>query len=108
MPVEVALARKGGRESPDFLRQQAVLLPALADELGAIRLDGTAPVDAISDRMIPETLRGYLDAHRTLLNGLFWANPRPLPGAWMAAGVRAADAQDEVLPANSVRGELAP
>ena len=86
IPAEVALARKEGRESPDYLSQQAARLPALADELGSVRLDGTQPADAISDRIITQTLRAYLDAHRTLLNGLFWANPRPLPRAWLAGG----------------------
>jgi thymidylate kinase len=84
VPTEVALARKEGREAPDFLRRQAELLPELAEGSAAVRTDGTQPADAISDRIITETLRGYLDAHRTLLNGLFWANPRPLPEAWMA------------------------
>ncbi len=84
VPAEVALARKEGREAPDFLRRQAELLPKLTEKSGTARLDGTQPADAISDRIITQTLRGYLDAHRTLLNGLFWANPRPLPRAWMA------------------------
>jgi len=78
IPAEVALARKEGREAPDFLARQIALLPALADELGSARLDGTQPVGVLSDQIITETLRGYFDAHRTLLNGLFWANPRPL------------------------------
>jgi len=82
VPWQVALARKGGEESPDFLRRQAELLPALAARLSATRLDGTQPLDVLSDQIVTETLRGYLDAHHTLLNSLFWSNPRPLPAAW--------------------------
>lgn len=79
VPWETALMRKAGQESADFLQKQVKVLPPLAERLAAFRLDGTQAVDALSDRLIPHALRRYLNRHRTLLNGLFWANPRPLP-----------------------------
>ncbi len=62
-----------------MLAQQTAYLPALAAELGAVRIDATRPLADIGDAVVTQTLRGYLDRHRTLLNGLFWANPRRLP-----------------------------
>lgn len=81
---ELALARKEGQESIEFLAQQAALLPALAAELGAVRVNSADSLAEISDRIITHALQSYLDTHRTLLNGLFWANPRPLPASWRA------------------------
>ena len=82
VPSEVALARKAGQESPAFLQRQATLLPGLAAEMGATRLDGTRPLAELNVELVTQVLRDYLDAHRTLLNGLFWANPRRLPRPW--------------------------
>jgi hypothetical protein len=45
-------------------------------------LDATAPLAEISDGLVTEILRGYFDAHRTVLNTFFFANPRPLPAEW--------------------------
>lgn len=82
VPVAAALARKADDESAPFLAQQAALSPALAAELGAARWDAAQSLAALSDRLVTEALRSYEDAHWTVLNGLFWSNPRPLPAAW--------------------------
>ncbi len=85
VPVAVAAARGGGEESAAHLARQAELLPALAAELGASRIDGTLPPDVISACLVTGVLREYLDAHRTLLNAFFWTNPRPLTVDWQTA-----------------------
>jgi thymidylate kinase len=82
LPPAVALARKGGDESAEFLAAQAGHAPAMAAALRSRRIDATLPLDAVSDRLVTETLRDYEDAHRTVLNALFCANPRPLPAGW--------------------------
>ncbi len=82
VPVEVALARKGGEESGEMLRRQAAVAPALAAELGATRLDATLPLADLSDPLVTQVLRHYFDAHWTLINALVFSNPRPLPANW--------------------------
>ncbi len=87
-PVPVpaaALARKAGDESVAFLAAQAGHAAALAAALGSRRIDATLPLDVVSDRIVAETLRNYEDAHRTALNALFCANPRPLPADWRSS-----------------------
>ncbi len=86
VPVSVAHARRDGQEAVGHMARQAELLPELAAELGAIRVDGTLPVAVLSDCLVTGVLRDYLDAHRTFLNGLFCMNPRPLPPDWQAGG----------------------
>jgi len=97
LPPAVALARKGGDESVEFLAAQAAHAPALAAERRSRRIDATLPLDVVSDRIVTETLRAYEDAHRTALNALFCANPRPLPADWRAS--TANSAEDEHGPA---------
>lgn len=97
LPPAVALARKGGDESVEFLAAQAAHAPALAAERRSRRIDATLPLDVVSDRIVTETLRAYEDAHRTVLNALFCANPRPLPADWRAS--TANSAEDEHGPA---------
>ena len=82
VPVDVALARKGGAESAEMLRRQAAVAPALAAELGATRLDATLPLADLSDPLVTQVLRHYFDAHWTLINALVFSNPRPLPANW--------------------------
>jgi thymidylate kinase len=82
VPPAEALARKSGEESADMLRKQAAYVVPLAAELGATRLDATAPLDELSDRLVTGVLRGYFDAHRTVLNAFFFANPARLPAEW--------------------------
>ncbi len=97
LPPAVALARKGGDESAEFLAAQAAHAPALAATLRSRRIDATLPLDVVSDRIVTETLRNYEDAHRTVLNALFCANPRPLPAGWHRSA--AAHDKDEHGPA---------
>jgi thymidylate kinase len=78
-PAEVALARKDGQESLDFLARQARVGMILAPALGAQRIDARQPAEQISDALITELLTEYEDRHRTALNALFCANPGPLP-----------------------------
>lgn len=83
LPVEVALARKDGDESDVFLAKQAAVAAARGDEAGSslprtTRLDATEPMAELSDRIVTEVLRAYEDRHWTLLNALFWANPKRL------------------------------
>ena len=82
VPPDVALARKGGEESAAMLRQQAAYASGLAAELGATRLDATAPLGESSDQLVTAVLRSYFDAHHTALNTLFFANPQRLPTDW--------------------------
>ncbi len=88
VPVDVALARKDGDESAAFLARQA----AAADgrRTGVVTLDATQPAADLSDRIVAEVLRTYEDRHWTLLNAIFYANPRRLPamtdGERVAAG----------------------
>ena len=90
-PVDVALARKGGAESADFLGRQVAASRAVLQDLPAETVDAQLPVDVISDRLITSLLGEMEDRHRTLLNGLFCANPRPLtrPQAEASGGRRA-------------------
>jgi thymidylate kinase len=83
VPSAVALARKGGEESPEFLAAQAAVAPAIVRDFGAVCIDATQPSDVISDGIVTDALGRYEDGHRTLLNGLFAANPRPLPPSWL-------------------------
>jgi thymidylate kinase len=82
VPPELALARKAGAESAAMLLRQTAVIRSLAAELGVTQLDATAPLAEISDGLVTEVLRGYFDAHRTVLNTFFFANPRPLPAEW--------------------------
>lgn len=82
VPPDVALARRAGEESADMLRTQAEYARILAGELGAIRLDASAPLGEISDRLVTDVLRSYFDAHHTVLNAFFFANPKRLPTDW--------------------------
>ena len=82
VPPTLALARKNGQESFDVLRKQAQYAPILAAELGATRLDATAPLGDLSDRLVTDVLRSYFDAHHTVLNAFFFANPQRLPKDW--------------------------
>lgn len=78
MPVDVAVRRKGGQESRVFLARQVTMADVLVGDLCAERIDGSLPLDQISDRLVTEILRTYEAQHRTVLNALFCANPRPL------------------------------
>jgi hypothetical protein len=82
VPPEAALARKADEESVEMLLRQAACVRTLAADLRATRLDAAVPLAALSDRLVTEVLRDYFDAHRTLLNIFFFANPRRLPVAW--------------------------
>ncbi len=88
VPVAVAHARRAGQESVEHMAGQAALLPGLAAELGAIRVDGALPAAVISDCLVTAVLRDYMDAHHTVLNGLFCMNPRPLPQDWRTVSAR--------------------
>ena len=85
VPPDVALARKSGAESADMLRRQAEYALILAAELGATRLDATASLGEISDRLVTAVLRSYFDAHHTALNTIFFANPKRLPTDWVSS-----------------------
>jgi hypothetical protein len=80
-----ALARREDEESAAFLARQAAVAPALAAALGATRLDASRTRDELSDRIAADVLSAYEDEHRTALNALFCANPRPLPSGWTRA-----------------------
>ena len=82
VPPEVALARKDGEESAELLLNQTAYVRMIASELGATRLDATAALAALSDHLVTQVLRDYFDAHRTVLNTLFCANPQRLPAEW--------------------------
>ncbi len=82
VPAAAALARKAGEESAAMLAKQAACVGPLAAELGAARLDATAPLEELSDRLVTQVLSGYFDTHRTVLNTFFFANPSRLPAAW--------------------------
>ena len=82
VPPDAALTRRNGEESPDMLRKQAEYARILAAELGANRLDANVPLGEISDRLVTDVLRSYFDAHHTVLNAFFFANPKRLPTDW--------------------------
>ena len=82
VPPDTALARKAEGESADLLLREAAYGDLLAAELGASRLDAAAPLGELSDRLVTQVLRGYFDAHRTVLNTFFFANPARLPAEW--------------------------
>jgi thymidylate kinase len=82
VPPDLALARRDGKASADLLLRQTERIRTVAAELDATRLNATAPLAEQSDRLVTQVLGEYFDAHRTVLNTLFFANPRPLPAAW--------------------------
>jgi hypothetical protein len=82
IPAAEAFVRKGGDESVAFLARQAAIAQGIGEALGATRVDALMPLDSLGDRIVTEVIGGYEDRHRTLLNGLFWANPRTLHAAW--------------------------
>ena len=74
--AEAAKARMGeGRESVAYLRRLRELHLEQAHRTGAIVLDAARPLAELSDEVIYRTLTRYFDRYRTLINGLFLANP---------------------------------
>lgn len=84
LPVDVALARKGGDESEAFLAKQAAMARGrresgrTSQQSGTVTVDALQPAAELSDRIVTEALRTYEDRHWTLLNAIFCANPRRL------------------------------
>ncbi len=91
VPPEVAHQR-----SPEppvaFKALQLGAYRELAPRFGAVVLDGERPIAELSDEIVYETLTRYFDRYWTLVNALFFRNPRPLPAAYerLDAGGRAA------------------
>lgn len=79
LPVDVALARKDGDEAGAFLAKQVCNANRQFALQDCVRLDATAPMAELSDRIVTEVLRAYEDRHWTLLNALFCSNPKPRP-----------------------------
>lgn len=73
---ETALRRKPDEE-PDFLAQQAELYRRLAPEWGLRPVSAEAELAQVADTLTEEALDTYYRNWRTVLNGLFLANPMP-------------------------------
>jgi len=76
VPPEVAAARKGGEESPQFLGLQIARYRELARQGGWQILDAAQPAEAISSEIVRVSLLRYYRRFRTRINGLFLFNPR--------------------------------
>ena len=69
-----ALRRKP-EEEPDFLAEQAELYRRLAPRWGLRRISAEAELAQVADALTEEVLHTYYRGWRTVLNGLFLANP---------------------------------
>ena len=73
---EVAEARRGeGRESVAYLRRLREIHLEQAQRTETIVLDAARPLAEVSDEVVYRALTHYFERYRTLINGLFLANP---------------------------------
>jgi thymidylate kinase len=97
-PVDLALARKGGDESREFLAEQLASSRAVLQDVAAETVDAEQPLDVISDQLVTDFLGEVEDQHHTLLNGLFCANPRPLKRRQSERGLVGHERQQALQP----------
>jgi len=80
LPAEVARSRSSTAPALRFMEEQAALYRRLASTFQAIIQDAERPAAELEDEIAYKTLTAYFDRYWTLLNALFFRNPRPLPG----------------------------
>ncbi len=75
VPAQEAERRLQGELSAAALEGQDRLYAALAKEYNLRVVDGAQPFAAVNDPLVRETIIAYYRRYRTLINGLFMANP---------------------------------
>jgi dTMP kinase len=82
LPAEAAKSRSSSSPALGLMAEQRNVYLALADEFDVRIEDAQRPSGMVQDEIAYRTLTAYFDRYWTLVNALFFRNPRPMPAIY--------------------------
>jgi thymidylate kinase len=84
LPAEESHARSTSAPPLEFMREQRDAYLALNETMGGETVDAAQDVVKIADDLAHRALTTYFDSYHTLVNALFFRNPRSMPDGYAA------------------------